>query len=115
MVESQPMGNPSTTIMSNHGELAEPELRHHVDLVLSHHSLRVRDVVFTFGRLAAISVPAKIRNDESEIVGKLRRNLVPHDMSLGIAVEQQQWRPLASYHHVDRYVLEIDFLSPKIR
>jgi hypothetical protein len=71
-------------------------------------------MVFTFGRLATVSVTPQIGDHQGEVARELRRDLVPHDVGLWIAVEEQQRWAFSSDHGIDRDIFEIDFLAAKL-
>jgi hypothetical protein len=52
-------------------------------------------------RPGAVSIPSKVRNHHGVGTGKLRGYPVPHDMGLGISVEQQYRGSTAAYDAVD--------------
>ena len=59
-------------------------------------------MVLPFRRLAAVTVTAEVHHDDGESLGKLRRDLVPLDVRLRIAVDEQQGRTAAAAQRVDR-------------
>jgi hypothetical protein len=65
---------------------------HHLELILGHCPKRVVRVPFTALGLGRVAVPAQVGQDEAELFREAARNLVPDDMGLGIAVQQEQWR-----------------------
>ena len=53
-------------------------------------------------RLAAVAIAPQVRQHDGELFGELGGNLVPGDVRLGMAVQQQQRWPLAADQRVDR-------------
>ena len=93
VVQGHPQRHPGAAVMPGHREPAESQRRHHGDLVLGHGALGVALMLRAARRLAAVPVPAKIRAHHREPPGQHRRDLVPHHVSLRIAVQQQHRRP----------------------
>ena len=48
------------------------------------------------GRLVAGAITAQVGRDDREALGEARRDLVPHHMSLRIAVNEEQRRAVAA-------------------
>jgi len=51
--------------------------------------------------LAAVSVAAQVSGDNAEVTSEPRRDLVPHDVGLGYAVQQKDWRARAAMSDPD--------------
>ena len=87
--------------MADHGEALEAQLGHDLHLVLGHGALGIGLVVGAAGRLGGAAVAAQICRHHGEAPGQGRRQLVPHDVSLGITVQQEQRRAVARHAQVD--------------
>src|ERR1700692_2599894 len=72
-VETQPMGDASTPIVSTHKELLVPKMTHCLDLVQRHFPERVIDVAISVGRAARIPVSPEIRYVHRELLAESRR------------------------------------------
>ena len=48
--------------------------------------------------LTAVAIAAEVGDDDSEILGELGGDLVPHDVGLGVAVEEEQGWAAATDH-----------------
>lgn len=59
-------------------------------------------------RFGAIAVAAEIRGDNRKVLGRARRDPVPHDVGLAMAIEQQEQRPAPTLAHVDDGFAGID-------
>ena len=101
VVEGHAVGDPRAPVVADHGEALEAEGGHDLDLVLGHGALGIGRVVVAARRLGAVAVAAQVGQHHGEALGQARRNLVPHDVGLGVAVEQQQRRPGARLPDVD--------------
>jgi hypothetical protein len=58
-------------------------------------------VIVSAGRLRAVSVAAQVGGDDGEALGEPRRDLVPHEVRLRVAVKEQQRRAGAAADEVD--------------
>ena len=108
MVEGHPMTDPAAAIVTGDRERLEAERRHHLDLVAGGGSFRVRRVVGVRGRFAAVAIAPEIGGDHGEPLGEPGCDLVPDDVGLGIAVQQQQRRTGAAVNGVDRRPAGVD-------
>ena len=63
-----------------------------LDLLLGQGALGIADTFFARWRLIRISMTLQIRGHDSEFLGELPRDLVPHHMIFRLTVEQrEQW------------------------
>src|SRR4029453_5055446 len=92
-----------------------PKARMTLDLVKRHRPLRVVGVILAVGRLAAVSVATKIGHHHGELLGETRRDLVPLDVGLWIAVQEQQRRTAAPAQRVDRRARCLNLLRREAR
>jgi len=108
LVERQAVRDARTAVVTDDGEALEAERAHDRDLVVRHRALRVRPVVGRRGRLVARAIAAQVGHDHREVGGQGRSDLVPHDVRLRIAVQQQQRRPVARPAQVDARLAGVD-------
>ena len=87
--------------MAGHGELVEPEGRHHLHLVLCHGALGVPGMVGATLGSSAVAVATQVGTHHGEVVGEQRCDPVPHGHGLGESMQQQQWRTGARHCHRD--------------
>ena len=90
VVERQAVGDPGAAVVADHGEALEAERGHDLHLVLGHRSLGIVLVPHAAVRLAGLAVAAQVRKHDREALGQAGRDLVPHDVGLRIAVQQEQ-------------------------
>ena len=95
MVERQPIGHTATAIMARNREAVEAKPRHDGRHVLGHCTFRIWRVIRTGGRTGAAPISAKIGADHGEVLCEQRRNVPPHQMRLGKAVQQEKRRTRA--------------------
>ena len=76
--------------MAGDVELVEAELLHDFELVARHRALGIRFVVGAGFGLAAAAVTAQVRANYRVVFGEARRDLRPHRVGLGKAVQQQE-------------------------
>jgi hypothetical protein len=62
-------------------------------------------------RFSAVAKPAKVRTDDCESLGQYRRDAVPADMSLRVAVQEQDRKTAATVNEVDGSFLSLDLLT----
>src|SRR5471030_2218857 len=89
-------------VVAGDGEAVVPECVHHLDLIERYGALRVVRVILAFRRLAAVAVSAEVHQHHCVPFGKLRRDPVPLDVRLRVAVNEQQRRTVAAAQRVDR-------------
>ncbi len=93
VIERHAVGDPRPAVVPHHGEASEAQAPHHLHLVEGHGPLGVGAVVPTAGRLRGVAVAAQVRRDDRVAgLAEARRDLVPGDVRLGVAVEQQHRR-----------------------
>ena len=105
VVKRQPVGHPGAAVVADDGELVEAEFAHHQRLVPRHGPLRVGLVGRAAGRFAAVTVTAQVGEDDRMILGEDGGDVVPHDVSLRVTVQQQHRRAalVAADQRVDSY------------
>jgi len=102
MIERHAMRDAAAAVLADHGELGEPEVAHHVHLVLRHRALRVVRVIGQALRLAAVAVAAQIRRHDRELLREARRDVAPRVVRERRTMQQQQGRAVAALHGVNR-------------
>jgi hypothetical protein len=102
MVEGEAVANPAAAVVPGEPEALEAERRHRPDHVGRARALAVGGVLRVRGRLAAVAVAAEVRADHGVAPGQRRRDAMPHDVGLRVAVQEQERRPGAADPHVDR-------------
>ena len=60
-------------------------------------------------RFAALSIAAQVCSDDREIPGKRRRDMVPHDMRLGMSMQEQHRRSIPPVSDAERYIAGINY------
>ena len=111
MVERHPMPDPAAAIVPGDVKPPKPQSFHHLHLILCHGALGVGEVRRVGGGLAAVTVTAQVAGDDGETLRQPRRDPVPHDVRLRIAVQQQQRRPRAADHGVNGGRAGVDILA----
>ena len=101
MIPRKPMADTGTTVVPDHGKSINSERGHDFRLVPRHLPLGIWSMRGIRLRLTAVSVTAQIRRYDSEFFGQDRRDLVPDDMGLRIAVQQEKAGAIATNHQFD--------------
>ena len=104
MVERQAVGDAPAAVVAGNHEARMPQRAHDGQAVLGHGALGIDGVLGVSGRRGAGAVAAQIGNDQSAVAGELRGDLVPDDVGLRIAVQQQQRRAGAAGAGVDFHI-----------
>ena len=89
VVEGHPVADPGSPVVADDGELVEAELAHDLDLVCRHRALGVGLVDMAARGLAAVAVAAEVGEDDGVVFGEDGGDVMPHDVGLRVAVEQQ--------------------------
>ena len=92
MLDAEAPRDARAAIVADDGKAIVAERVHHVDVVLRHGALRVVRVIVAVRRFAAVAVAAQVRQDDREALRQARRDLVPLDVGLRIAVDHQERR-----------------------
>jgi hypothetical protein len=105
VVERHPVADAGAAVVSHHGELLKAQLAHHQHLVPGHRALGVGLVVAAARGLAAVPVAAQVGEDHGVVFGEDGGDVMPHDMGLRVAVQQQHRAAafLAPDERVDPY------------
>jgi hypothetical protein len=62
-------------------------------------------------RLSTVAITTKVGTDDGKALGKYRRNPMPADMRLRVAMQQQDGRTATTSNEVDGRVLSCDVLT----
>jgi hypothetical protein len=108
MIESHAIGATSAAVMPYYGKFLKAKMSHKSNLVQSHDAFRVWHVIGRGGRFAALSIAAQVCSDDREIPGKRRRDMVPHDMRLGMSMQEQERRSITPVPHAERCIAGIN-------
>ena len=106
MIEREPIADARAPVMSDDGKAIVPERVHHGDEFLADRSFVPRPGV----QNPALSVARQIGCDHRVALRQRWRDVVPGHMTLRIAMQQQDWRPLSANHarevHAWRQLIE---------
>ena len=95
-------------IMRDDIEAVEAQHGHHRDLIGRHRALRIIRVRGIARQFFAVAITAQVGRDDREAFRKLGHNLVPGQMRLRVAVEQQQRRSRTADRGADAHAVRID-------
>jgi hypothetical protein len=101
VVERHPVTDPGSAVVTRHGELVEAQIAHHHDLVPRHRALAVGLMARAAGGLAAVAVAAQVGQDNGVVFGEYGGHVMPHDVGLRVAVQQQHGTAGAADQRVD--------------
>ena len=87
------MRYPAAAIDARQIKAPVTELIHDLDRVLCHGAEAVVDVIGPGLRQGTVAVATQIRQDHMVTLCKPRRDAMPRDMILRIAMQQKQWWP----------------------
>ncbi len=110
VVARQAVRHASAAVVAHGVELDEAERLHGLHHVERHGALRVVGVPGHAARLGRVAVAAQVRTHHGVVARERRRDLVPHRVRLGVAVQQQHRRSIAAGHEVDRGAADLDLL-----
>jgi hypothetical protein len=102
VVERHSVGHAPTAVVADDREAVMTEGGHRLDLVDRHGPLAVRGVVVRRRGTERRAVARQVGGDDRMPLGEQRRDGVPHQMRLRIAVQQQHRWPAASDLRVQR-------------
>jgi hypothetical protein len=111
MVHREAEGYVGASVVPRDAEAGVPEATHQAPAILGHGALGVARVFAPRVRLGGLAVAAQVRGDEREALGQQRRHAVPGDVRPGMAVEEQQWRPVATVTNAERDLADLDALD----
>ena len=102
MVEGQAQPDAHAPVVPDKVEGVETERLHDLHLVVCGGALAIgRVVAGDGGRLVAVAIAPQVGTDDAVALRQARRDLVPFDMALRIAVQHQDGRPLAAMRDMD--------------
>src|SRR5262249_4626966 len=113
VVERHAVRDPAAAVVAAYEEFLVAERAHDLDLILRHRALGVAGVIGLAVRLLAVAVAAEVGGDDAEALRELGRDLVPDDVGLRVAVQQQQRRPHTALDEVDRRAARPDAPLPE--
>jgi hypothetical protein len=103
----------SAAIVADDGEALVPEGTHDFDLIERHRPLGIVGVVLAVWRFTAVAVATQISHDDGEALRECWRDLVPLDVRLRIAVDQQERRSTAAYQRMNHRAGGLDAAGRK--
>jgi len=101
VVERHPVTDPAAAVVARHGELLKAQIAHHQHLVPGHRALAVGLVAGAAGGLATVAVAAQVGQDHGMVFGEYWGHVMPHDVGLRVAVQQQHGTAAAADQRVD--------------
>jgi hypothetical protein len=101
VVECHPVTDPGAAVVARHGELLKAQIAHHQHLVPGHRALAVGLMAGAAGGLAAVAVAAQVGQDHGVVFGEHGGHVMPHDVGLRVAVQQQHGTAAAADQRVD--------------
>src|SRR5688500_6751405 len=108
MIKGQAVGTARAAIVTGDTEAIEAELFHDRDLIAGQGAHRVGGMVWAARRLAAGTEAAQIAGHDREVPSQSRGDLVPHQVRLREAMQQQEPRSVAAVPHVNRRLSRVD-------
>ncbi len=113
MIERKAIADPRATIMTDNAEPREAEMPHDGELVVRHGPLCMVQMLGVALRSTAVAIATQIRRHHGVMPRQHRRDAVPGQMGLRIAVQQQQRRPLARDVGRDPRLTRVDVVAHK--
>lgn len=107
-VQAHTLCDPDTAVVANDREGLEAKVPHERDLISGHGALGVRGVIELRRWPGRVAVPTQVGKDDRVPVSQFRRHPVPHHMTLRVAVQQQNRRPVAAHGGVDARLVDVD-------
>lgn len=107
VVNRQSVCHASASVVGEHIELLEPQPLHHHHLVFCHRSLGVIAVVYQALGFGGVAIPSEVRHHHGVGLGQTGGNPVPNGVGLGVSVQQQQWRAIASDAGIDVHLSQV--------
>jgi hypothetical protein len=101
VVECHPVTDPGAAVVARHGELLKAQIAHHQHLVPGHRALAVGLVAGAAWGLAAVAVATQVGQDHGMVFGEYWGHVMPHDVGLRVAVQQQHGTAAAADQRVD--------------
>ncbi|MDT4965624.1 MAG: hypothetical protein QOJ64_361 [Acidobacteriota bacterium] len=107
-IKRRPMRDTRASIVSDNREVIETERPHHLNLIAGHRSLGIGVMSRIARRLVAVTITPQVRANDCKAFGKPRRNSMPTDVRLRIAVQQQHSGSTSAVNNVYRRLLGLD-------
>jgi hypothetical protein len=101
VVDRESMCDSRTAVVTHDCELLKPEFGHRFDLIVRHHSFRIREMFRIAWRSTAIAATAQVGADNSEVFRQFSTDTMPTKMSFGISVEEKNRRTAAAEDTID--------------
>jgi hypothetical protein len=96
MIEGKAVGHAAAAVVAGERKVRVAELLHHLDHRRRHRPLGVGRMILRGFRHRRPAVAREIRDHEAEAFAECGRYPVPHDVGLGVAVQQHQRRSAAA-------------------
>ncbi|ESY25685.1 hypothetical protein X750_03170 [Mesorhizobium sp. LNJC394B00] len=93
MVERQPVGDATATVVAGNHETVETENVHNLHHVARHRPFGIGGMIGSGHWTAALAVAPEIGGNHAEVRGQGQRYVAPHHMRFGKAMQEQQRRP----------------------
>src|ERR1700683_4876061 len=111
MIEREPEGDVTPSVMSGQGEPAVTERIHDRNQVTRCRPLGMRGVIRGRRRPARPAVPAEVRADDCEaVLDEPRSDSMPRGRGPRVSVEQDNRRAVATVAHKDRCFPDVDLI-----
>ena len=114
VIERHAVGDPATAVVAGDREAFMAERGHRLHLVGGQRALGMRGVIGGRHRPERRAVAGEIGGDDREALGQPRRHGVPHEVGLGIAVQQQQRRSTATDTSEDHTALGLQLVVGEV-
>ena len=101
VVEAEAVGDARAAVVAADEKSFVAVVLHGFELVDGHLAEGVVDVAVAAVGLAGVSVAAQVGDDDGVVAGELGGDLVPGDVGLGMAVEQEERGAGAFFEHAD--------------
>jgi hypothetical protein len=102
VVERHPVGDAAAAVVAGDGEPVESDRGHRLDLVEGHRALAVGRVVGRRRRAERVAVAREVGGHHGVAFGEQGRDRMPHQLGLGIAVQEQDRRAAPADLRADR-------------
>ena len=101
--------DPPTTVVTDQAETAKTKMLHHGELIAGHGSLGIGRGIDLL-RTPALPIAPQVCRHNCVVLRQHRREAMPGDMRLRIAVQEQQWRPAPTDKRHGACVFGIDIV-----
>jgi hypothetical protein len=111
VIEGKAIGDPAPAVVPRHRELPEAKPLHDLHHVARHGALRIRPVGRIRRRTATSAIAPQVGAYHGAAAGQQRRDLEPHQVRLGKAVQQEEGRARTGPTGEDRRVRRSDLAA----